>query len=472
MGLTKNEMKTRCRKHARLFLALFALAGCSVGPDTNHPAPDAAGLTGDTPDSASGPETTPTDDKGEDIWPYAEETSEDACNDAATGEDEDLDLDGQSDPCDVDDDGDGVIDEVDNCPRVTNVGQLDTDNDGNGDACDDDDDDDGAADDEDNCRTVPNASQTDTDGDGMGDACTGDKDSDGVLDPWDNCPFHPNLQQQDTDGDGIGNACDDDDDGDGQIDPEDNCPEVPNITQVDADGDGIGDACDPEPGLWLLSIDNITHQLFKVNVETAETKLLCDLPSTDKYPSLTFSRSGLLYASNNTEDRLDIINPCDCTITPVGPYGYTANMVGITTDHATDLFGVDMLEDWLVHIDTATGLATPIGTLGISLVSSGATWSDALGAIYAINGLNGTLNLVDPETGVATHLADLTIPFNYVGIELHPSNDTIYTCTGPNLYAVDTDTGYTKLIGPISPNECNNLAAPYTPIGCVDGDAT
>ena len=46
----------------------------------------------------------------------------------------------------VDSDGDGVLDDADNCPAVSNEDQTDTDSDGQGDACDEDDDDDGTPD--------------------------------------------------------------------------------------------------------------------------------------------------------------------------------------------------------------------------------------------------------------------------------------------------------------------------------------
>ena len=49
----------------------------------------------------------------------------------------------------VDSDGDGVLDDDDNCPTVANEDQTDTDSDGEGDACDDDDDGDGVTDDND-----------------------------------------------------------------------------------------------------------------------------------------------------------------------------------------------------------------------------------------------------------------------------------------------------------------------------------
>jgi hypothetical protein len=141
-----------------------------------------------------------------------------------------------------DPDGDGVCQDVDNCPDTYNPDQADADGDGIGDACDP-------------C--------TDTDGDGFGNpgfaanTCA-----------VDNCPTTYNPDQADGDGDGIGDACDacptdnpNDPDGDGICQSVDNCPTIANPGQEDLDGDGIGNACDPvdSTAFTLSGADLLKH---------------------------------------------------------------------------------------------------------------------------------------------------------------------------------------------------------------------
>jgi len=163
-----------------------------------------------------------------------------------------------------DKDGDGIPDDVDNCPNDPNPDQADCDKDGKGDACDNDWDNDGKPDGVDNCApdhktcqsakelaALHNPDQSDIDHDGIGDVCDDDMDGDGIPNATDNCPKVANPDQKDEDGDGIGAACDPNDnpadvdtDGDGVKDSADNCPTVANPDQKDTDSDGIGDACD------------------------------------------------------------------------------------------------------------------------------------------------------------------------------------------------------------------------------------
>ena len=121
----------------------------------------------------------------------------------------------------LDNDGDGVPDNEDNCPDIPNVDQTNSDGDYHGDACD-------------NCPDVDNEDQADTDENWIGDACEvidNDGDGDGIPDDQDNCPYIPNTDQANGDGDSHGDVCD-------------NCPDLRNEDQMDNDADGIGNVCD------------------------------------------------------------------------------------------------------------------------------------------------------------------------------------------------------------------------------------
>jgi len=121
----------------------------------------------------------------------------------------DLDGDGTTDAIDLDDDGDGIFDRVDNCPLTMNLGQRDADGDGVGDACDAE-------------PLIPGPGPADADRDGIGDSV-------------DDCPSIYDPTQGDVDADRTGDACD-------------NCPADANEMQTDADDDGEGDRCDLDDG--------------------------------------------------------------------------------------------------------------------------------------------------------------------------------------------------------------------------------
>jgi len=72
-----------------------------------------------------------------------------------------------------------------------------------------DSDQDGIADQNDNCPSISNSDQRDIDNNRTGDACD-DFDRDGIIESIDNCPTVPNVNQIDTDRDKIGDACDPD----------------------------------------------------------------------------------------------------------------------------------------------------------------------------------------------------------------------------------------------------------------------
>ncbi|MEC7273042.1 MAG: thrombospondin type 3 repeat-containing protein, partial [Candidatus Thermoplasmatota archaeon] len=171
----------------------------------------------------------------------------------------------------TDEDGDGVGDEVDNCPSIANPLQANFDNDSMGDVCDADDDNDSIVDVDDQCirgqLDWTSTSQNDHDSDGCLDTLEDmDDDNDAVEDSTDICPTGDlgwsSSATTDYDSDGCQDALEDvDDDNDRVCDASevstswactpstanvDLCPQSTlgffSNTQNDVDGDGCEDA--------------------------------------------------------------------------------------------------------------------------------------------------------------------------------------------------------------------------------------
>jgi OOP family OmpA-OmpF porin len=120
----------------------------------------------------------------------------------------------------VDTDGDGVTDDLDQCPGTPPGTPVDS----SGCPLPQDDDGDGVTNDIDKCPGTPAGAKVDATG------CEIDSDGDGVGDSRDQCPNTPTGAKVDERG------CELDSDGDGVFDSQDKCPDTPKGDRVDATG--------------------------------------------------------------------------------------------------------------------------------------------------------------------------------------------------------------------------------------------
>jgi len=139
-------------------------------------------------------------------------------------------------------DGDGLLDDVDQCPDDPEDKDEFEDEDG---CPDPDNDQDGILDPVDACQLDPEDKDDFEDMDGCPDP---DNDKDGLLDPDDKCPNEPENRNNYQDSDG----CPDDipdTDGDGLLDPDDKCPQNPEDKDSFQDEDGCPDPDNDADGI-------------------------------------------------------------------------------------------------------------------------------------------------------------------------------------------------------------------------------
>lgn len=239
---------------------------------------------------------------------------------------------------------------------------------------------------------------------------------------------------------------------------------------------------------WLLAIENSgtdsnKHRLLRIAVDEAEfgqTREICSdvtlpagVPTSNIISSLTFNQGRLRATGRVIEqgDTMFEIDPCTCTASVIGAYGGTSGFGGIPgiTSIGAAMFGIDTVSDLVTRIDVNTARSTPLAPLPGDWGTAGLTWSGPQrNSLLAISGATDTLVEFDPATGTVrgTPLA-LDYDFGSVGMEYHPGQDRLYACSSTgHLLVVDAVNGHVT-VGPLLFAPCNNLAAPFGRVDCI-----
>lgn len=225
-----------------------------------------------------------------------------------------------------------------------------------------------------------------------------------------------------------------------------------------------------EPGDWLLTVDRGSSppRLVRAGLMGGTTEV-CSLAGSVDYTTLVFARDGTLYGLNAVQNRIDVINPCNCSFQLVGPTSLGSVSLSLAGVGDEGLIGVYPALDALVRIDLDTGLGTVIGPLGYLFEGSAIAWSDDAVLPYAVEASNDYLYTVDPATGAATPVVPIVPGIDDPGLAVHPGDGALYLCDGDTLYSLDAGTGELAEIGPLGlMGACRTLAAPQTAVACID----
>jgi hypothetical protein len=184
-----------------------------------------------------------------------------------------------------------------------------------------------------------------------------------------------------------------------------------------------------------------------------------DAPSADGEAA---GRRAVLYAASGTFGVTGILYTLDpatgAVLTTVGPLndaaGNNYGMGGLKYHPITGIFyGVTMNDspthpNYLVIVDPATALVTPIGPLGWVLTDIAI--DPTTGIVYAVSGYNQKFYTVDTTTGQAVQIGSTQLGFQNGGGLAADRTGALFGVDNFSFYSYNKMTGLATLIGPTS----------------------
>ncbi|NVB36624.1 hypothetical protein G6O69_02185 [Pseudenhygromyxa sp. WMMC2535] len=246
------------------------------------------------------------------------------------------------------------------------------------------------------------------------------------------------------------------------------------------DSDSQGEIAQP----WLLAIDEDeagSDALIQISVvpgSEGEVTVLCPdlelsagLPADTNFSALAVVGEAL-YASAYREtwgDTLVRIDPCACTATEVGGYGYEL-VSGLASDDGERLLGVAAEQGRFIAVDPQSASSQETTALTEAWGSNGLSRGDGDAPLFGINALSDRLYEFRTDGTIRAFLP-LAEDFVSVGLEYHRGRDEIFACGVAgherDLLTVDREFGGVEVVAEeVFTTACDNLTAPAGALAC------
>lgn len=212
---------------------------------------------------------------------------------------------------------------------------------------------------------------------------------------------------------------------------------------------------------------NQPETLFIIDHETAKTRLVTKLGNGGDGEEIAYNPDNglLLHASGRGDDMvLEWVDPVTLAVTPLPHSGDDCDEVSGLTYAGNGAFIAGTI-DYLLCSITADGVITELAPVGMADIATGLAWVN--GHLWATEwGPNTDLQVLDPQTGEVTYIADLEVEaetFRLTALTGHPCTSELYavmtvgpaeirTPTSRHLVSINPPSGRVTIIGDLGQN--------------------
>ncbi len=202
----------------------------------------------------------------------------------------------------------------------------------------------------------------------------------------------------------------------------------------------------------LYSLNGGTDQLYSVNTADGSLTVIgSSVPNAGQiWTGMTGAVDGTMYAASTdcSTSTLYTIDVTSGALTTIGEITNGVCIIDIAINSLGDMYGVDITNDTLVQINTATGAGTVIGSVGIDAnYAQGMDFEDVSGTLYwAAYSTAAEMRIIDTTTGnsalvdafpVGTEITSFAIASDNVDVPWLATNPVTGTVNADSMMTLD-----------------------------------